>query len=89
MTQDDIARLAYLALLLIAVGGWVIADGRRNLGMALRRILSWCLIFVAVVGGYGLWQDIRRETLPRQLVHEGGGRIEVPRSFDGHYYLVA
>ena len=30
-----------------------------------------------------------RDVAPRQLVLDGGGRIEVPRAFDGHYYLSA
>ena len=34
-----------------------------------------------------LWEDIRNDVAPRQLVLEGGARIEAPRAVDGHYYL--
>lgn len=87
MTGDEIARLAYLALLGTAVIGWAIAESRGGLGPALKRLLVWGFIFLGVIGGYGLWEDIRNDVAPRQLVLDDGGRIEVPRAFDGHYYL--
>ena len=49
-------------------------------------MLIWCFIFLGAIGGYGLWEDIRNDVAPRQSVL-GGGVIEVPRAFDGHYYL--
>ncbi|MEM0945775.1 MAG: TIGR02281 family clan AA aspartic protease [Pseudomonadota bacterium] len=87
MTGDEIARLAYLALLGTAVIGWGIAESRGGLGPMLKRLLVWGFIFLGVVGGYGLWEDIQNDVAPRQLVQNAGARIEVPRSFDGHYYL--
>ncbi len=89
MTADDIARLAYLGLLGLAVVGWVVSEGRRNIGRFFRQLLVWCFIFLGAVGGFGLWQDIQRQSAPRQLVLDGGGRVEVPRAFDGHYYVTA
>lgn len=86
MTSDEIARLAYLALLGTAVVGWAIAENRGGLGPFLRRMLVWGFIFLGVIGGYGLWSDIRTDVAPRQLVLDGGV-VEVPRAFDGHYYL--
>ncbi len=86
MDGDQIARVAYLAILLAALGGWVIAEYRGRLGFAARSALAWGMIFVAAVAGYGLWGDIRGSITPVQAVTEGG-RIEVPRAQDGHYYL--
>lgn len=86
MTGDEIARFAYLALLGTAVAGWMIAEHRDGIGPFFRRLLVWGFIFLGVIGGYGLWQDIRSDVAPRQLVVDGG-RVEVPRAFDGHYYL--
>lgn len=86
MTGDEIARLSYLALLGTAVIGWAIAENRGGIGPFLRRLLVWGFIFLGVIGGYGLWDDIRSDVAPRQLAL-GEGRIEVPRAFDGHYYL--
>jgi aspartyl protease family protein len=87
MDSNDIPRLAYLVLLGVAVGGWLIAEGRASLGRTLRAALAWGLIFLGVIAGYGLWSDVRTDLVPRQSVLADGGRIEVPRGFDGHYYL--
>ena len=89
MTADEIARLAYVLLIGTAVTGWLLAEARRGLGPTLKRALIWCFIFLGVLGGVGLWDDIRNDVAPRQLVLDGGTRIEVPRAFDGHYYLSA
>ena len=86
MDGDDWGRLAYLVILLVAVGGWVLVQYRTRLGQALRTAMAWGLIFVGVMAGYGLWEDLRRDSFPQQLVSQSG-RIEVPRSPDGHYYL--
>jgi aspartyl protease family protein len=86
MDGDNFARLAYLMLLLVAVGGWVMVEFRNRMGQALRMAMAWGLIFVGVMAGYGLWSDIRQDIMPQQMVSEGG-EIEVPRAEDGHYYL--
>lgn len=86
MTGDDIARLAYLALLLTAVGGYFVAESRANLGQNLRHALIWALIFVGVLAGVGLWSDIRDDISPRQGVIQDTGQIVLPRAFDGHFY---
>ena len=61
MNGDDLGRLAYLGLLLTAVGGWVIVEYRQRLGQALRVAMAWGLIFVGLMAGYGLWNDLRRD----------------------------
>ncbi|MFT4151450.1 MAG: TIGR02281 family clan AA aspartic protease [Paracoccaceae bacterium] len=86
MSADDTGRLIYLAILLVAVGGWIAVEYRTRIGFALRTVLAWGMIFLGVMAGYGLWQDIRDDVMPRQMVNEGG-EIEVPRAQDGHYYL--
>ncbi len=85
MSGDDFGRLLYLGLLLAAVAGWGLAEYRGRLGQGARSFLAWGLIFVGVMAGYGLWQDIRRDVIATQ--HATAEGIEVPRSADGHYYL--
>lgn len=85
MNGDDLGRLAYLGLLLAAVGGWVIVEYRQRLGQALRVALAWGLIFVGLMAGYGLWNDLRRDIRPDQMVTTD--RVEIPRAQDGHYYV--
>lgn len=86
MDSDDFGRLFYLVLLLLAVGGYVLVEFRNRMGQALRVAAAWGLIFVGVIAGYGLWNDIRPDLIPRQMVTEGG-EIEIPRAQDGHFYL--
>lgn len=79
-------RLAYLSLLLMAVGGWVIVEYRNRMGQALRTLAAWALIFIGIAAGYGLWQDIRRDVIPRQSVSTSG-EIALKRAADGHFYV--
>lgn len=88
MDSYDIGRLAYLVLLLAAVGGYFIASGRGNLNKLAQQAAIWGLIFVGVVAGYGLWNDVSRDLAPRQAM-VGSGQLEVPRQFDGHFYVTA
>lgn len=88
MDTYDIGRITYLMLLLVAVGGYFVAQHRGNLSKLAQQAMIWGLIFIGVVAGYGLWGDIQRDLAPRQVMLEGG-RIEVPRMFDGHFYLTA
>lgn len=86
MDAEQLGRATYLVLLLIAVGGWVMVEYRTRIGQALRVALAWGMIFLGVAAGYGLWQDIRHDIIPRQMVTETGA-VEIPRAADGHYYL--
>jgi len=85
MSGDDLGRLAYLVILLVAVSGWVLVEFRGRIGSALRMALGWGLIFIGVAAAYGLWTDMRTN-LPQQAVI-ADGRVEIPRAADGHYYL--
>lgn len=86
MDGETLARVAYLGLILVALGGWVMVEFRQRMGQALRMALAWGLIFVGMMAGYGLWSDIRRDIMPIQEVAQDGS-VEVPRAEDGHYYL--
>jgi aspartyl protease family protein len=86
MDGETLARVGYLAIILVALGGWVMVEFRQRMGQALRMALAWGLIFVGIVAGFGLWSDIRQDVMPMQEVTQGG-TVEVPRAEDGHYYL--
>jgi aspartyl protease family protein len=86
MDGETLARVGYLAIILVAVGGWVMVEFRERMGQALRMGLAWGLIFVGVMAGYGLWSDIRRDVMPFQEIVDDG-TVEVPQAEDGHYYL--
>lgn len=88
MDSETLARLGYLALLLAAVGGWVLVEYRGRIGQALRTAAAWGLIVIGLMAGYGLWQDIRTDITPRATVTEAGD-IRLPRAEDGHFYITA
>lgn len=88
MTGDQIAQFVYLSLIATAIGGWLFAQNRRNLGQLAQYAVIWGLIFVGVLGAAGLWSEIRRDVAPSQALTESGA-IEVPQGRDGHFYLTA
>ena len=87
MGEYELGRLAYLGLLLGALVIWFVVHHRETISRTLQQAVAWGLIFLGVIAAVGLWQDIREQTLTSQAVFEGPGRIEVPRAWDGHYYL--
>lgn len=88
MDGDLLARLGYLLLLLVAVGGYLLVEYRNRLGAMLRQAAAWGLILMGLIAVHGLWQDIRGGLVPSQSVAVDGQRIELPRAADGHYYMV-
>ncbi len=86
MTTDQIMQAIYLGLLGLAIAGSYIAANLNDLGKMAQQALIWLLIFVGVVGAYGLWDEISNDVTGRQTFI-GDARVEVPRSRDGHYYL--
>lgn len=88
MDTNSWMNLAYLLLLLVAVGGWMMVQNRKRLGKMAQQVAVWVLIFVGVIAGIGLWDDVRQTVTPSQSVVQGGA-IAVPRAPDGHYYLTA
>lgn len=87
MDSHDTGRLLYLVLLGAVVAGYFFVSHRHRLGEVARNGAMWALIFVGVIAGFGLWSDIRDEVMPRQAVFTDEMRVEIPRAFDGHYYL--
>lgn len=88
MGSDDLARLAWLVLLGLAVGGFLIVEFRARPGQTARQMLAWGLIFVGAVAAAGLWQDVRDQLAPVQKALPGG-RITVPVDANGHANLTA
>ena len=85
---DNFARLAYLVLLLIAVGGFLLVELRERPGKTLRMAAAWGLIFLGAIALAGVWPDIRNAISPEARMLDGN-RIEVPVGNDGHYQLTA
>ncbi|RWR26266.1 TIGR02281 family clan AA aspartic protease [Sinirhodobacter populi] len=81
-------QLIFYLLLLMAFGGYFFVSLRSNFSKTLQQVSVWALLFLGLIGVYGLKDDIRQNLFPAQNVLSDG-RIEVPRSPDGHYYLTA
>lgn len=79
---------AYLILLLIAIGGWLVVEFRARPGSTLRAMAAWVLIFAGAMAVAGLWPHIRDAAVP-QAMQVSDGRLEVPIGRDGHAYLTA
>ena len=88
MDSGDLPRFAYLVLLLIAVGGYVLVESRKNLGRTLHQAAIWGVIFLGAVAIAGLWPAIQRATGRAEPVMTAAG-IEVPVAPDGHFYVTA
>lgn len=86
MSTDQIMQLTYLMLLAAAIGGSAIVAGRSNLGKMAQQAAIWTLIFVGVIGAYGLWDDISNNVNPRQSIINDS-TVAVPRGPGGHYQL--
>ncbi|MEM7720515.1 MAG: TIGR02281 family clan AA aspartic protease [Pseudomonadota bacterium] len=87
MDSEDLPRLIYLVLLGAAVVGWYLAENRARLGATARMAMVWGMIFVGLIAGYGLWDDIRSDVMPRQSVATEDRVIEVPRGNDHHFNM--
>ena len=83
----DIARLAYLLLILLSVGGWLIVSIKKDLGRTFQMALIWSLIFLGFFGVYGVWNDIsdgfRKD---EQFEKIADNVFQIKKSSDGHFY---
>ncbi|QFT72635.1 hypothetical protein FIU92_06310 [Ruegeria sp. THAF33] len=83
----DIGQLVYLVVLGLAVAFWFVSQNRQSLNKTLQQVMAWVFIFVGVIAVIGLWEDIRSSVGPAPQMTVTGNAIEVPRAYDGHYYL--
>lgn len=89
MDSFDTGRLIYLVLLGLMVAGWFFTQNRQSMNKSLQQAALWGFIFLGAVAAYGLWEDISQTVRPQQAVFADQGKIVVPRSPDGHYYIDA
>lgn len=87
MTGDQIAQITYLVLLGTGIAFWLFVQTRGGFGRMAQYAAVWGLIFLGVIAAVGLWGDIRQTVAPQQSLAVEEGRITVPRSADGHYYM--
>ena len=79
-------NLIYLIVLLVGLVGFTFINRRPNVGQMGKALALWGVIFVTILVGVLLWNDLRTQVLPQQVVLTEGS-VAVPRSTDGHFYL--
>ncbi|KUJ80027.1 retropepsin-like aspartic protease family protein [Ruegeria profundi] len=87
MDGDNIGHLVYLVVLGAAVVFWFVSQNRQSLNKTVQQAMAWVFIFVGAIAVVGLWDDIRSTVGPTPQMTITGEAIEVPRAYDGHYYL--
>ena len=87
MSEHQTGNLIYFIVLGTALIAMFLINNRQGIGATLRQALTWGLIFLAVLAGYGLWEDVRRTVVPSQTVMASDNQVVIPRSPDGHFYL--
>jgi len=87
MNSPDNARLIYLIVLVVAIGGSYLVSNRKNLGKTLQQAMIWVLLFFGVIAGVGLWDDIQRASQPSFATVTADNQIKLSRAADGHYYV--
>ena len=90
MNSDEIARLVYLLLILLSIGGWLIVSVKQNLGKTVQMALIWGLIFLGFFGVYGVWQDISNAFKKDEQYYKVSDNVfQIRKSSDGHFYASA
>ena len=89
MDIDSTMSLIFLGLLLAFIAGGALMRRHINLRETLRGGLSWVVLLVLLMAGYGMWDDMRRSDANsmRMQIDEDAGRVEIPKSRDGHFYV--
>ena len=84
MTDNEVARLIYLVLLLVFVGGFFWASSRLAWKKHLKQLLAWVAIFLLVILFYSQIETLMGELTPGHAVlKDDGSTIAISRSSSG------
>lgn len=86
MDQMVTGNLIYLMVLLVGLVAFTFVNRRPNIGQMGKALALWGVIFLALLVGVLLWNDLRSQIQPQQVVLDDR-TITVPRANDGHFYL--
>ena len=85
LTDDQIARLVYLTLLIVSIGSYAVVATRWRIFTTLRHLLLWAVIFVGAASAWALWDGLQFQAAVVQT--EDGDGLILRRSIDGQYHL--
>ena len=86
LDADSQARLAYLVLLLLVVGGTLVFSSHRQINRNLQHISVWALIFIGMVAAYGIRDQVSLTLRSGSPIVSEEGRVSLHRAYDGHFY---
>ncbi len=85
LSTDTLIRAAVLAFIAL---GLLLGMGSQSVHKTLKQAAIWGLIFVSVLAGVQIMSETQSGApLSKQASFSDEGRIEVRRSYDGHYHL--
>ncbi|GAA4224729.1 aspartyl protease family protein [Sagittula marina] len=87
MSNDQLAQALFLGLLAASGLGWVYMAFRQSPGRFTQNLIAWALLFIGAIAAAGLWQDVQGSLNERQALVTEDGHVEIPRGYDGHYYV--
>jgi len=85
-SNDDLAVLIYLGLLLLVVGGSMLISNRAHLNKSLQQLAIWGLIFIGAIGAFSLRDRFEQVLFPERAVIAENGTVSFNRARDGHFY---
>ncbi len=86
--SNDMVRLIYLGILVVATASYFASDLRSRLNQTLQMIAVWTLIFMAAIAAYSFRDLIAGEVFTSTPRLADGGGVSVTRQADGHFYIV-
>ncbi|PHR60802.1 MAG: hypothetical protein COA47_06220 [Robiginitomaculum sp.] len=98
--EGDQARLVYLLLFLVLIGGGTFSASKAQMAVALRQALIWIALFMAVIVAYSFRQDftiignrVRSEILPAAPIEieqssprNSASTVAIRKSADGQFH---
>jgi aspartyl protease family protein len=79
-------NLVYLIVLLVGLVAFTLINRRPNLSQMGKAMALWGVIFLAILLGVLLWNDLRGQIQPQQVMLSDTS-VTVPRASNGHFYL--
>lgn len=83
LSDDQIAHLAYLIILLTVLVFYALVAKRRGLSRVVRGAVLWVLLFIGALSAYDLWLGARFTLMTTQS--SSGESVTLRRGFDGHF----
>ncbi|WP_316013097.1 TIGR02281 family clan AA aspartic protease [Roseobacter sp. HKCCA0434] len=85
MSGDQIAQAAYYGIIVVALGGAVLAGYSGRAGTALKHMAVWGGLFGALILGYQNKHLLEGTLLPATQEQRGDGSVVLMRTADGHF----